>query len=162
MFFLLAVFSALPTGAQTRIFQPVGDGLAFESPTLAVLGADDSSARPGDLLSELRRACRLRYGENRRIEAGRDWWLRHPDYLERVFERAGRYLRGNTIRAGRHLLIPVSTRPLSAYREGADERLGRTRNRARAGNRRAHNVARGESFWSISRRYEVTMRELAA
>ncbi len=76
--------------------------------------------------------------------------------------RGANNLRGDTIRAGRHLLIPVSTKPLSAYRQSADARLERTRNRTRAGDKQRHIVARGESFWSISRRYGVTMRELAA
>ena len=76
--------------------------------------------------------------------------------------RVANNLKGNTIRAGHHLMIPVATKPLSAYSKSADARLARTQNRKRAGNRIEHIVASGESFWTISRRYEVTTRQLAA
>ena len=76
--------------------------------------------------------------------------------------RAANNLRGNTIRAGHHLMIPVATKPLSAYSKSADARLAKTQNRTRSGNKVEHVVARGESFWSISQRYKVTTRQLAA
>ena len=76
--------------------------------------------------------------------------------------RAANNLRGNTIRAGRHLMIPVSTKPLTAYSQSADARLARKQNRKRSGNKFEHVVARGESFWTISQRYKVTTRQLAA
>ena len=76
--------------------------------------------------------------------------------------RAANNLRGNTIRAGNHLMIPVATKPLSAYSKSADARLEKTQNRERAGNKIEHIVASGESFWTISQRYKVTTRELAA
>jgi membrane-bound lytic murein transglycosylase D len=71
-------------------------------------------------------------------------------------------LRGNTIRAGHYLLIPVATKPLSEYSQSADARLAKTQNRKRAGNKVEHVVSKGESFWTISRRYQVTHRQLAA
>ena len=76
--------------------------------------------------------------------------------------RGANNLRGNTIRAGHHLMIPVSTKPLAAYSQSADARLARTQNRTRKGNKSEHIVASGESFWTISRRYKVTTRQLAA
>ncbi len=76
--------------------------------------------------------------------------------------RASNQLRGNTIRAGHYLLIPVSKKPLTAYSQSADARLERTRNRRRAEHKLEHVVASGESFWTISRRYGVTTRKLAA
>jgi membrane-bound lytic murein transglycosylase D len=76
--------------------------------------------------------------------------------------RAANNLRGNTIRAGHHLMIPVATKPLSAYSKSADARLAKTQNRERSGARIEHVVASGESFWTISRRYKVTHRQLAA
>ena len=75
--------------------------------------------------------------------------------------RSSNQLRGNTIRAGHYLLIPVATKPLSAYSQSADARLERTQNRRRADHRIEHVVASGESFWTISRRYGVTTRQLA-
>ena len=76
--------------------------------------------------------------------------------------RAANNLRGNMIRAGHHLLIPVAAKPLSAYSQSADARLEKKQNRKRSGNRVEHIVGSGESFWTISRRYGVTHRQLAA
>ncbi len=76
--------------------------------------------------------------------------------------REANNLRSNTIRAGHYLLIPIATKPLTAYRQSADARLERKQNRQRDGQRVEHVVSRGESIWSISRRYEVSTRQLAA
>ncbi len=76
--------------------------------------------------------------------------------------RAANQLRGNTIRAGHHLLIPVASKPLAAYSKSADARLEKKQNRQRKGNRVEHIVANGESFWTISQRYKVGTRQLAA
>ena len=76
--------------------------------------------------------------------------------------RSANNLRGNTIRAGHHLMIPVATKPLSAYSKSADARLAKTQNRIRSGNKVEHIVRSGESFWTISQHYKVTTRQLAA
>jgi membrane-bound lytic murein transglycosylase D len=76
--------------------------------------------------------------------------------------RSANNMRGNTIRAGHYLMIPVATKPLSAYSKSADERLAQTQNRQRAENRIEHIVRSGESFWTISQKYGVTTRELSA
>jgi membrane-bound lytic murein transglycosylase D len=69
---------------------------------------------------------------------------------------------GNTIRAGSYLTIPVASKPLSAYSKSADARRAEMQNRVREGSKVEHSVRQGESFWSISRRYGVSVRELAA
>ncbi|MGB5690344.1 MAG: LysM peptidoglycan-binding domain-containing protein, partial [Woeseiaceae bacterium] len=76
--------------------------------------------------------------------------------------RAANNLRGNTIQAGHYLMIPVATQPLSAYSQSADARLEKKQNRQRAGNKVEHIVRSGESFWTISRKYNVTHRQVAA
>jgi membrane-bound lytic murein transglycosylase D len=76
--------------------------------------------------------------------------------------RSANKLPNNTIRAGDYLMIPVATKPLSDYAKSADERRVAKQNTERAGNRVDHIVASGESFWTISRRYDVGMRDLAA
>jgi len=76
--------------------------------------------------------------------------------------RSANKLRGNMIRAGSYLMIPVATKPLSAYGQSADERRNRKQNTTRSGNRVEHIVASGESFWTISRRYDVNMNKLAS
>ena len=70
-------------------------------------------------------------------------------------------LRGNVIRAGSFLMIPMASEPLTAYVKSADARRDRIQNTARSGHRVDHVVASGESFWAISRRYGVGTRELA-
>jgi len=76
--------------------------------------------------------------------------------------RSANNLRGNTIRAGHYLLIPVATKPLTAYSKSADARLAKTQSRQRAANKVDHVVRSGESFWTISRKYKVTTRQLSA
>jgi membrane-bound lytic murein transglycosylase D len=108
--------------------------------------------------------------ENERVR-----WLRHKvkngeaisqialKYNTTVSEiRAANNLRGNMIRAGHYLLIPVASKPLAAYSQSADARLAKTQNRKRAGSKVEHVVRNGESFWTISRQYDITHRQLAA
>ncbi len=76
--------------------------------------------------------------------------------------RTANNLRGNMIRAGHYLMIPVATKPLSAYSKSADARLAKTQNKQRSGSKVEHIVKSGESFWTISRRYNVTTRQLAS
>ncbi len=76
--------------------------------------------------------------------------------------RAANKLRGNTIRAGAYLMIPVATKPLTEYGQSADARRSKKQNRKRSGSRVEHVVVSGESFWTIGRRYDVGTRNLAA
>ena len=76
--------------------------------------------------------------------------------------RQANNINGNIIRAGQHLMIPVASKPLSDYSLSANERRVAKQSKARDGQRIDHKVSAGESFWSISRRYGVGMRELAS
>jgi membrane-bound lytic murein transglycosylase D len=76
--------------------------------------------------------------------------------------RSANGIRGNTIRAGQYLMIPVATKPLTEYSKSADARRANKQNTPHSGSRVEHLVAAGESFWTISRRYGVGVRELAA
>jgi len=76
--------------------------------------------------------------------------------------KAANNIRGNIIRAGSHLMIPMASKPLTAYSKSADVRREQIQNRERDGSRVEHTVASGESFWSIGQRYGVGTRELAA
>jgi membrane-bound lytic murein transglycosylase D len=72
-------------------------------------------------------------------------------------------LRGDSIRAGSWLMVPTATRSLDQYSLTAGNRLTAKQNQQRAGRTKAtHTVKSGESFWSISRKYGVGVRELAA
>lgn len=81
-----------------------------------------------------------------------------PELLKSVNDMAS-----NNLRAGRTLLIPQSTKPLDSYVLSADQRLQSKQNRIVSGKQKLiHTVKKGETFWSISRRYKVDMRQLAS
>jgi len=108
--------------------------------------------------------------ENERIR-----WQRHKiENGEAISQIAQRYgttvsaikqankLSGTTIRAASHLMIPMASKPLSEYNQTSDARRARKQNAERSGTRVEHVVAAGESFWTISRRYNVNINKLAA
>jgi len=69
-------------------------------------------------------------------------------------------LRGDTIVAGKPLMIPTASAPPESYALSADRRrFGKQA--GGSGNRHEYRVKPGESFWSISRRYGVSTRKLA-
>lgn len=107
---------------------------------------------------------------------GRLQWRRHTIQSgESLIAIAGRYrttpavlrqvnqLDGDLIRAGRHLLIPVASKPTSAYTLSANQRQASgTATPPKAGTRQVtHTVRGGENLWEIGRRYGVSSRSLA-
>ncbi len=102
-------------------------------------------------------------------------WIRHKirngETLSQIAEKydtSTRHIRqvnnlhGNTIRAGRHILIPVASLRHSAYVLSASQRLKKLQTHHYRNTRRIqHIVKRGESFWKIAREYRVNMNKLA-
>ncbi|MEW6645647.1 MAG: LysM peptidoglycan-binding domain-containing protein [Pseudomonadota bacterium] len=70
-------------------------------------------------------------------------------------------LRGNIIRVGDTLTIPVARQKLASYRLSEEQRLIATQNQPRDGRRIDYQVKNGDSLWSIARRYDVGVNELA-
>jgi membrane-bound lytic murein transglycosylase D len=72
-------------------------------------------------------------------------------------------IRGNNIRAGKYIMIPVSSKNNSSYALSSPQRLKATQNKKRGSNSKRinHYVQNGESFWTISRKYNVNMHKLA-
>ncbi len=72
-------------------------------------------------------------------------------------------LRGNSIRAGKYIMIPVSSKNKSTYALSSTQRLKATQSvkRGTASTRINHRVQSGESFWTIARKYKVDMHKLA-
>ncbi len=69
---------------------------------------------------------------------------------------------GNNIRAGQHLLIPVASRGQSSYTLSSSQRLKAIQSNGKKNKTRVnHYVQSGESFWTISRKYNVNMHSLA-
>ncbi|NNL53689.1 MAG: LysM peptidoglycan-binding domain-containing protein [Woeseia sp.] len=108
-------------------------------------------------------------------ESERVRWKRHKvkngEALSQIAERYHTTLQavkkannisGTMIRAGQYLMIPVASKPLSDYSLSANQRRAAKQSQPRGGQRVEHRVSAGESFWSISRRYGVGMRELAS
>ena len=74
-------------------------GISGDEPSLTLISPLDGltletygPAEPYDLLTKLRFGFSLDHENNKRIAMERDWYVRHPDYLDRVFTRAQRYL----------------------------------------------------------------------
>lgn len=70
-------------------------------------------------------------------------------------------IKGNMIRVGDHLLVPVALKSLEYYSLSQEERLKSTQNRKRGAHKLQHIVKSGDTFWDISRSYKVGVRELA-
>lgn len=70
---------------------------------------------------------------------------------------------GNNIRAGKYIMIPVSSKNNSSYALSSPQRLKATQSIKRGSNSKRinHYVQNGESFWTISRKYNVNMHKLA-
>lgn len=81
-----------------------------------------------------------------------------PDLLKSV-----NGMKSDNLRAGATLLIPHSKQPLQHYALSAEQRLEARQNRTVSGKQKVvHRVAAGDSFWSLSRKYNVDMRQLAS
>lgn len=76
--------------------------------------------------------------------------------------RDANQLRGDIIRAGHELLIPIPSQDANQYALSEDQRQQRHQNVARQGQKVEHKVRAGDSFWSLSRRHGVSVRELAS
>ena len=70
-------------------------------------------------------------------------------------------IKNNLIKLGEYLIIPVSTKPIESYSKSKDERRNQVQNKTRKGNRIEHKVVKGESFWSIGKKYKVSTKNLA-
>lgn len=79
--------------------------------------------------------------------------------------RTANNITGNNIRAGKTLMVPTASQHASAYVMSQAERLNRKQEQiARRTNRQKikHTVKNGESFWTISRKHKVGVRQLAS
>jgi len=71
-------------------------------------------------------------------------------------------LSGTTIRAGQHLIVPIASKPAEHYSLSAGQRLAQVQNRQRTGQKQMHTVQQGDTLWGISRRFKVSIDQLAA
>ncbi|GLR62865.1 lytic transglycosylase [Marinospirillum insulare] len=76
--------------------------------------------------------------------------------------RDANQLRGDIIRAGHELLIPIPSQDARQYALSEDQRQQRRQNVTRKGQKIDHTVRSGDSFWILARRHGVSVRELAS
>ncbi|MDX1336030.1 MAG: transglycosylase SLT domain-containing protein, partial [Gammaproteobacteria bacterium] len=62
-------------------------------------------------------------------------------------------IRGSNIRAGKYLLVPTSSKPVTGYSLSSTERLKKQQNRKRSGQKIVHVVSNGDTLWDLSREY---------
>jgi membrane-bound lytic murein transglycosylase D len=70
-------------------------------------------------------------------------------------------LRSNMIIAGEHLIIPVALKSLDSYSLSQEQRLAKTQSKKRAEYKLDYIVKSGDTFWDLSREYDVNIRQLA-
>lgn len=70
-------------------------------------------------------------------------------------------IRGNSIRAGQTLIIPVARKDLERYRLSSGQRLKSLQNRPRDGYKVEYQVREGDTLWDIARKYDIGVRQLA-
>ena len=70
-------------------------------------------------------------------------------------------LNGKQIRAGKSLIIPYATRNLDAYSLNANARANNGNNQERAGQKILYVVQQGDTFWELSQKYGVTVKDIA-
>ncbi len=70
-------------------------------------------------------------------------------------------MRTSQIRAGKHLMIPTSTKSLHSYGKSNASRLAKTQNTVRGKSKTTHIVQQGESLWTIAKQYGVSHKSLA-
>lgn len=70
-------------------------------------------------------------------------------------------IRGNMIRAGDNLVIPVARKDLQRYRLSADQRLASLQKQDNGRQRVDYEVREGDTLWDIAQRYDVGVRTLA-
>lgn len=70
-------------------------------------------------------------------------------------------VKGNMIRQGKFLLIPVSAKDISKYQLSEDQRLVKRQSKKAGSYKIDYTVKKGDTLWDISREYKVNIRSLA-
>jgi membrane-bound lytic murein transglycosylase D len=70
-------------------------------------------------------------------------------------------IKGNQIRAGKHLLIPVAAKSLDSYILSQDQRIAKKQAKPQQGFKVTHNVVSGDNLWDIGQRYKVSGSNIA-
>ncbi|HKJ22090.1 MAG TPA: LysM peptidoglycan-binding domain-containing protein [Gammaproteobacteria bacterium] len=71
-------------------------------------------------------------------------------------------LRGNLIRAGHYLTVPVASKRLASYTLSAEQRRRAIQSNPKGSRKINHQVVAGDTLWDIARHYQVSVRHLAS
>jgi membrane-bound lytic murein transglycosylase D len=115
-----------------------------------------------DKLAELPKDQRMRWAHHK-VKSGET--LSHIADKYRVsvaLLKSSNKLRGSFLRKGQNLVIPIASKSARTYRLSEAQRKQRTLNAPKSGRHKiTHVVVAGDTFWDISRKYKVGVRELA-
>ncbi|MFQ3267259.1 MAG: membrane-bound lytic murein transglycosylase D, partial [Colwellia sp.] len=70
-------------------------------------------------------------------------------------------IKGNQIRTGKHLLIPVAAKSLDSYIFSQEQRIAKKQSRPQKGRKIIHTVKSGDNLWDIGRKYKVKSKSIA-
>jgi len=70
-------------------------------------------------------------------------------------------IRGNMIRAGKSLIIPVATKKMNRYTLSAIQRTRAIQNSPKRGNKIRYTVRKGDTLWDIAQKHRVSVNKLA-
>jgi len=70
-------------------------------------------------------------------------------------------IKGNQIRAGKHLLIPVAAKSLDSYVFSQEQRIAKKQSRPGTGHKLTHTVKSGDNLWDLGRKYKVNSSSIA-
>ncbi|TYK64706.1 lytic transglycosylase [Colwellia echini] len=70
-------------------------------------------------------------------------------------------IKGNQIRAGKYLLIPVAAKSLDSYIFSQGQRIAKKQSKPRNGLKTIHIVVSGDNLWDIGRKYKVSGNSIA-
>jgi len=70
-------------------------------------------------------------------------------------------IKGNQIRTGKYLLIPVAAKSLDSYILSKDQRIAKKQSRSQKGFKVTHTVVSGDNLWDIGQHYKVSGSKIA-
>ncbi len=81
-----------PVAEQPQDTEPVSVSVTLRLPADALPAQPETPPAKQDMIAAMAASFRLRVAEREEIARQRDWFVRHPQYMERVFRRSERYL----------------------------------------------------------------------